>query len=230
MIPRKRINSKRLNRESRISEADPVACAKKAYNVAKTIGPRVGALLALLNVESKYKDILFGGVSITDNLGIQSTLTSLSQGLTAITRTGQSVKFTHLSFNAFIFLGAVSAVTYVRVLVIADRDPNGAAFAVGDFYAAAATGTDYTSAHRNVGNLKRFSVMHDQAIGLASSTLQVKRLDLEIPLDFHTLYNTGNVGNVTDIQSGGLFLIVQSNQTVNYPTLTATLRMSFVDN
>lgn len=191
---------------------------------------KVGPLLSLLNIESKYTDLILTGGAFSTGIGSQNLISGLSLGQTATTRNGQSVKWNHLEFDFMVSMGTVASVTYIRILVVKDNAPNAATFAVGDLFQAAVTGSDYTTSRFNVGNRERFSIMYDVMMDLNSSKSLTYHFQLARSLNFHTYYNTGNAGTIADITSDALFFIAMSNQAVNTPTITGSLRVNFVDN
>lgn len=232
-IPNRNSNRKSKGnraKHARASDLSGADCAVKAYNVTRQLVGKVGPLLSLLNIESKYSDTIIGGTAFGLGIGQQVLLSGLSLGQTATTRNGQSVKWNHIEFDFMVSMGTVAAVTYARILLVKDNAPNAATFAVGDLFQAPVTGTDYTTSRFNVGNRERFSIMYDVMMDLNSSKTLSYHFQMARSLSFHTYYNTGNAGTIADITSDALYFIALSNQAVNTPTITGSLRVNFVDN
>lgn len=212
------------------SDLSGIECARKAYGVTRQLAGKIGPLLALLNIEEKYSDFLFAGVAFGLGFGNQTLVSGLSLGNTATTRNGQSVKWTNYQYDLRISMGTVSQVTYIRFMIVQDRVPNGAAFATGDLFQAAVSGTDFTTSLYNVGNERRFIIYSDQMVSMNSANSLTHMFQGRLLVNAHTEYNTGNAGTIADIQTGSFYFLFLSNQSVNTPTITGAIRVRFVDN
>jgi len=116
----------------------------------------------------------------------------------------------------------------IRAAVVYDRQPNGAAPAIGDLFqdlrVAGGTTTDLMSGV-NIGNKNRFTVLRDQSFIFDSSHL-VTALDWFIPCRLQTEYRASG-GTIGDISTGAILLVVaaQNNTSfLNMPTCRARIR------
>lgn len=116
----------------------------------------------------------------------------------------------------------------VRVAVVYDRQPNGAAPAIGDLFqdlrTAGATTTDLMSGV-NIGNKNRFTILRDQSF-IFDTTHLTTALDWFIPCRLQTEYRA-SAGTIGDISTGAVFLVMAAQNTtsfVNMPTCRARIR------
>jgi len=177
----------------------------------------------MINVEKKYSDITFSN-TVSNTLNPQ-TLNALSQGTSATTRNGQSVKFTSLFMRAYMTMNASATTTQIRFLIFRDRQPNAAGPGTTTILA---DNTNILSALQ-IGNSRRFKILADRIFRLDTNKLN-HEFKFFRKLNFHTEYNTTNGGTVADITTNSLYIIMFSDQATNTPTISFYSRVRFVDN
>jgi len=140
-------------------------------------------------------------------------------------RSGQSIKCNGISLRYYVVGNASANWIAGRVMVVYDKQSNGAIFAIGDLL----TATTPVSV-RTVGNQMRFLVLYDKNYVLSwngdSSVIE----DVNISCMNHTEYNTGTAATVADIVTGSVYLIHFSDQATNTSAVTWHSRYWFVDN
>jgi len=146
-------------------------------------------------------------------------------GDTVSTRTGQSMKMDRMYLRYYINANAVSIQNILRIMVVLDKQPNSAIFAIGDLLTATTPVAPYT-----FGSQQRFTVLYDELYALSSTGPGCICYSGTLPTNQHVTYNTGNAGTIADINSNSLYLVHFSDQAANVPTFTFASRVWFVDN
>ncbi len=199
-------------------------------NMLRKVLADVRYVKSLVNPEFKYSDISIGSTNFGTGLGVLTLLNGLTQGTTGTTREGISIKLTDCDIKLNATIGTVAAIAFCRILVMFDKVPDGVNFVVGDLFQNAATGSDWTESHFNLGNTQRFRILFDKRFSLNTVSDTVNTFDLNFPMQVHSKYNMGNAGTIADINENALYLIMMSNQGTNFPTFTAQIRIRWLDN
>ncbi len=181
-------------------------------------------LRQFINAEIHYLDTVQTAVNITSTTTFV-LLNGMQTGDTSITRTGQSIKMDGLDFRWYV-TGNVTAVQVAfRLLVVVDKQPNNAIFAIGSLLNTATVVSPYT-----VGGQSRFVVLYDQTYSLTTAGPLAANACVRIAANQHVEYNTANAGDITDINTNSLYLLMISDQAVNVPIMYGYLRLWFIDN
>jgi hypothetical protein len=219
----KRINqASRKPRKQRMPKRIPYATmAKQVYG---DVLPYMKSLKNLLNVEDKYVDVAnTAGFSSTATLIL---LNGVLQDDTENGRVGISIKSVSLDFNMTLTINSSATATYVRMFIVRDEQPNGAAFTYGTFVSSQTDVRTLT----NVNFEQRFYTYADELFALNSNGQQNQVFRTRIPINFHTYFDDSDVGDVTDISKNSLYLVLVSNEATNTPTIGYYSRYWFVDN
>lgn len=185
------------------------------------------------NREDKY--ILFSGQSGAANAAVAVTCTQalphtnllngISRGTTVQSRIADEVYFTKLHIQGTLN----SAVqNWIRMLVVLDKEANGAALALGDLFGSS---TPSTLALYNVNNRdikRRFKVLYDKTLDPLHTTNEYStKFEIDLPLNFYTSYKLGTAGNIADISTMSMYFIIltnvitASNLIVNYEAMVS---------
>lgn len=181
-------------------------------------------LRSVVNVEKKYLDTIVAITpSTTTNI---SVMNAMAQGTSAITRQGQSVKNMSMwiQFNAMI--NAAATQTFLRMVVVCDSQCNAAAPTAASLFVT--PGDVLTPLV--IGSAKRYRILADKRIALNINGHQNQIGKIFRKLYFHTEYNTGNAGTVSDIVTNSISVLSWSSEALNTPNLNYTFRLRFVDN
>ncbi len=148
----------------------------------------------------------------------------LTQGNTTSTRIGASVDLVVWQLNMRLTVNASATNTFVRVLLVQDKQPNGAAFTSADLLTSSTVNAMQLPASQN-----RFVIYVDEVFALAPNwkTNQVKTF--RVDLNFQTLYGLGNAGTIADITSNSLYLCTLSNEATNTPLMSWSSRVWYYD-
>jgi len=117
----------------------------------------------------------------------------------------------------------------VRVAVVYDKQPNGAFPTYAQIWNT--SGNDCAAlALPSAGNSERFSILAQRNVLLVQDN-NMKTGTLEHRCRLATRFNSGNAGDVTDINTGALyFVVVDQNTTANLPgTYSLNTRVEYED-
>jgi hypothetical protein len=182
----------------------------------------VSTLWSMLNVEDKYLDTS-ATVTLSATWG-SNLLNGLSQGNTSSTRQGQSVKVVGFEFRYTLYLAAAGTSSTSRILIFRDKQANGAAPNVTQVYPV-----DVTTP-RVVADIDRFIVNVEDTITLTTTGNNAWSESHVFRDSWHIDFNSGNTGVITDIVTNSLYISYVNDGTVNFPSLSYTCRVIYVDN
>lgn len=181
----------------------------------------------LVNVEKKKFDLV---QTLQTTNEYVAHLTSIAQGDTASSRDGNSILLQYVTIRGRLYLNASSNLTNHRIVVIRDNQQvSDTAPGVADLLEGA-TGADFTIANMELDNVGRFTKLYDQVIQLQeefSGSSKQKNFIINIPINKHVRFN-GTAG--TDIQKGGLYIMVMDDQATYHSSVTFNSRVVFTDN
>jgi len=152
-------------------------------------------------------------------------LNGLSLGDGNSYRTGQSIKGISGQIRFAVSVNSTSLQNLVRVIVLRDKQPNSVAPNIGNILTSTSCVADYT-----IGGQKRYEPLYDETFALSVYGPGLITKAVKYNFNWHVEYNTGNAGDITDINSESIYLIYFSNQGVNYPNIYYYNRLYFVDN
>lgn len=192
----------------------PMQLAAKAYSGMKY-------LKSVINVEKKVHDVTETTAVTTATI---TSLCQISQGDSNILRDGNSIKAVYLGLKWYLVCHPSATSCLVRFLVVKDNQQ------IADTIPAAGDVLNSVTLNSflNKDTLGRFSILMDRRMHL---TLNGSNRTLfghaDFPLQHHIRYNGAAAA---DVQKGGLYLIMMSDQPINSPTLDLRSRLRFVDN
>jgi len=178
-----------------------------------------------------------GGDAIIRAGGTVYCLNHMVQGNDVNQRDGRQITMKSIDLRCFVSV----SVGYTRLLLVYDKQTNGVAPDLDDVInQIGAAGDGYLKGHiapRQLNNRERFTILWDKLI--ASVTGEIVQNSKDDPTNFPSYYKAcslsttfgGNAGDVTDILTGGLFLLAFSNLDAgsNPPALMFNSRVRFYD-
>ncbi len=194
--------------------------ASKSLAVATT-------LKKLINVEFKFHDVQITATAVSTTATI-SQLTNIPQGDTDITRDGAQVKVTRLNLKYLLASHASAANTAVRLMLVLDKQTNGAIYAIADLLADT-TANDIIVSGLNLDNKYRFRVLYNQVVLLNNEGWNNKYHVINKQLQQRLRFES-STPSIADLNSGSLSFVIVSNQTTNTPLVTMFSRIRYVDN
>ncbi len=189
--------------------------------------------------ELKFLDSVQGGaVSVATGGTIPlATYVGMQQGTTSSTRIGRRIVIRSIGVTLTLSIPqsstAADASDIIRCILVYDKQPNGAQPAFGDIIEGA--GFDR---YRNLDFTRRFVLLHDKcyrlnSMGAASvaspaiitlensQCIRIFKSGLALPVYYDT-----DVGDITDVQTGNLFMIFFAQAGVCTIDSTARIRYS----
>lgn len=145
--------------------------------------------------------------------GAVDAYTIVSQGTTAGTRIGNSIRLQAFNLFGDLNLPAASGSDTVRVMVVLDTETKGAAPSVTDILTSASVLSSHNLTNVSCpGRTKnRFQVLRDRSYHLDNGAGTVTTANLpirmKVPLRCQTFYN-GNAGTVSDLLKNHIWVLV----------------------
>ncbi len=218
-------NRRRNNRKLKFSKQVPRRGRFDIYaDAGKQALKDLNYLRRFINTETQYTDAVVNGASS----GTTATFTLLngtSQGDGVSNRTGQSIKVVKIDLNVLVKGNQSGTSQAGRILVVMDKQPNAAIFAIGDLLNATTVTSMFT-----IGGQKRFAVLLDEVYAININGTFTYYYRGVVKCASHVEYNTGNAGTVADINSNSIYLLHFSDDNINQPTVKFYSRLWFVDN
>ncbi len=204
-----------------------IKCGKMVLTDAQRALAMAKYLKGIVNVEYKIMNTQNTGTAITVT-PIITAITNLQQGDTNTTRDGSNVKVVSLYWRYILLQHASATSTFVRCMVVVDKQTNETIFEIGDLLSDVTAGDGIVSP-RQLDHMARFSVLYDKVHAL-SATGQTnsyhnfyKKMQLKLRYD-------ANAGTIADLTMSSIALVFISNEATNTPTITSFVRCRFVDN
>jgi hypothetical protein len=226
-----------------------IGAAKKRYtgkNSIKNIVSDISMLKSLLNVEDKHNDALSTLQTISNTTGFVAGVSSLAQGTTVSTRTGDSVKINKIDFLLNFQFSSGTAATnayadniyrYFIIRYLKTPTSGGAnAFAIAEFLNADAFGNYSLLSLPNTDTNENFQIMSQGTVQVqlpyvpAANSVNSRLVELSIPCGFHQTYNGSATTNVCDNM---VFIVLVSLNPVNTGGVSGcsiNSRTWFIDN
>ena len=156
--------------------------------------------------------------------GSITALTSIAQGDGVAARTGNSllVKSVYINFNCINNASATNGTIITSWLIMDTQQVGDTSPAFTDIFTA--TNVNAILSPESVG---RFKILRRDNIVLSPNGVATKQFKIYKRMLHHVRFNGVNS---TDIQKGGLYWVVCSNQAVNAPTVTYQFRVAYHDN
>lgn len=190
-------------------------------SIAKAAWSGVKYLRTLVNSENHKLDTDFDG-NVANTGGI-THVTAIGQGDGLNQRTGNSCLLSYLSLKCYITqhasatLSAVRCILFIDLQQISDTSP-----AIGDLLT-----TVSIRSHYNANNVGRFKVLYDQVYTMDGAKTKSLWIRKNFTLNRHVRFNGSAT---TDIQKGGIYWALLSNEATNTPALLSQVRVGWHDN
>lgn len=178
--------------------------------------------------ESKFIDVTIaqpGSAQTTSNVQL---LNGLSQGTTAVTRVGTRVYMKSLLVRGQLIMTAPTSPSGpVRILVVYDKEANGAACTAAQVLAADTVGSPLS-----LYSPGRFTVLMDEYMHMENGNPGAWFINRYVKMGLPVLFNNGNAGTVADISSGSVYAFVHTGGQVYTAATNGAIyaRIRFEDN
>lgn len=197
--------------------------AQKALAIAK-------ATAKLVNVEYKSFDQLDEGnlTNLTNSLPF--CLSNITQGDTAQTRDGNSVRLKSLRVNwNAVINGSGSSNQPVRSLIFIDWQNQGADPSISDVIEDVGTGSSnkMTSLPAILQDPGRFQILYDKVHNLSANANGYMQKEYYKEFNHHLKFEGTGAGAQ---RKGSIWMVLMTNATSNTPSATVQSRIRFLDN
>ncbi len=200
--------------------------AVKAMRVAKKA-------IRMIAGEMKVLQTSGTATAIPDGAGATVQISNIATGDTSILREGNMILIKKIEIDIMLKLNASASSSQVRVILVRDKQANGAVIPVNDFLEVV---TNFLSllSPRDHNFLQRFTVLYDKVHvlnrpGVAAIASNTRHIHIRKKQNIKIRYD-GVVGDITDIQTNSYALVFISNEPTNEPTFDHFVRLSFIDN
>ncbi len=196
---------------------------KKQWNAIKKLQLQVGAQ----EYKNHFTKITASATGVTPAV---FSLVSMAKGNDQNEREGNEIAVTQIYFNSLVKISAAAANTSLRYVIFNDRQPNAVATTATDLFEDN-TVTDRMVSAINPNGKYRFQIYYNKLVRLTISNGNAqckffKRFKKPIIIRYNNLDN----GTVADIETNNLQIMVFSDEATNVPTITHSVRISYIDN
>lgn len=219
----------RNNRRRRYQRKAPPGRMQVYGAAGKQLWNDVQKLKNLINVEFKYHDTQTSTSTVSTS-GTIVPLNLVTQGDGSGSRDGDQFRMKSIELSGAVENNsAVTTVTFVRIDVVLDTDPDGAASpTLSDIYDTTGS-VPYYYALRNLENRSRYVILKTFKFNLSPSGNEGDNMHWYKELDLKTLFAAGTA-TVAGCKKNLMFLVISSDKISNYPTVNIKSRIRFVDN
>ncbi len=179
------------------------------------------------NTEKKFIDTDSASVSAGTTVLIEP-LTLIGQGDTSSSREGNKVVFNTIQMKYSWKLSTSTTVgNRCRVMIIMDKQTNGAVFTAGDLLQTTGVGQVILSP-LNLDGAFRFRVLYNKVHTLSPNGSEVQYRSVFKKINIPARYS-GSGGSQTNILSAGIYVLYVSDTGSNSPTFSHYSRLRFID-
>lgn len=192
---------------------------------SKQIMKEVSQLRNLLNTEFKYNDTS-GTISNQNTVANFILLNGITQGDTASTRTGNTIRVKSVEINSQFILNAGLSSSVVRQLLVIPLKTDGIVPNYADIIQSGGTNT---IAPRNLLLRSNFLILKDEKIDLVAGHNSVVTHKCYRKVDIKTVYDVANT-LISGISNHPIYVIYISNQATLGPAINYYHRIRYLDN
>lgn len=182
--------------------------------------------------EMKYKDV-DSATYVADTTGAVTYLTSISGGDSMVTRQGARIRLCGTQVRGKVVAGTAGTLAQATLVLVYDRQANGAAPAITDVYETA-----NSASFQAVINRSRFAILgHWTYTIVGNSTTPTSGreealVDLKTVYDLPTVFNDAGAAAITNLISGSLHMLTFGDTAAGTgaPNFTVQVRTYFADN
>lgn len=172
------------------------------------VQPTTNTLTLVAGVGGTEPGVAFGGIT---------ELNCIPQGATVANRIGNKVMMKSVAFKANLVASATTLVLGARLMLVYDRQTNGAFPAIGDILQNQPAGATTAFSDINIANKNRFLILRDQYFDFDVSQAQKRTVNLYCKGRWETEFGA-NAGNITDIKMGALYLVLYATSSAGVGT------------
>lgn len=177
--------------------------------------------------EWKYLDVTQASTASV-SAGALTLLTGCATGDGPSNREGTQIYVKSIQVRTRIeFNNGDASAGAIRMVLVQDKQSNGAAPNVSDIYSIPVLGP--IDALRNLNGRKRFKILSDNTWIVSQNGTPGYEYDIYLKKPITVQYNAGNTGTVADISTNALYLLVCSDQAANGPYCAFYSRVRYTE-
>ncbi len=194
--------------------------AQKALALAKRNRRKI-AKVEIKNFDTKLN------VADMDVLPTIVQLTNIAQGNTTITRDGAQCTVIGIDFRYFVRINTIAVASIVRVMLVLDRQTNQLVYGIADLMEDSSIRDNIVSP-MNLDNNRRFQILYDRVHSLSINGVRGAFVRKFIKKDIVLRYDASTPA-IADLTQNSLSLVHMSDEIANFPVLTTSVRLRFLD-
>ncbi len=186
--------------------------------------------LAKVNKIEKQREKKFVDKDAQDSSSNTITITPITligQGDSASSREGNKIVLTSLQMKYTFKQSTAAIATRCRVMLVLDKQTNGAVFTAGELLQSTSLGTAIVSP-LNLDGAFRFKVLYNKVHTLSSEGSVVQYSEMFKKMNIQARYS-GSGGAQSNILSSGLYIVHLSDESSNTPNISYFTRVRFID-
>lgn len=182
---------------------------ERSLKKAKVAGKRKlvkDKVLRALKPEFDFKDTAMSSAAVSTTPVAFGPLNALSQGAAASDRVGRKIQVRSIEMRGYLYGDSAAVVNHVRLVVVQDKQANGAAPSWTDIY-----DSNLYYSLRNLAKKQRFKILWDKTYTLVGNSsapqdTTSKHVQMYKKVNIQTDYNSGNAGTVADIDKNSIYV------------------------
>lgn len=186
----------------------------------------VKTLKNLINVEWKVQNHVTTSTAVP-NTGTVSLLNHLALGEDYNNRSGRQVRWKSLQWRCTTQKHASATASRVRMLIVIDKQCKQSLPSASEILDSSVS--PLIDGFRQLDARKRFVIIKDVMFLLNTDRPEITRTGY-FKMDMKTVYDASDNGDITDIYSNSLYMVMIGDEATNQPTHETNVRLRYIDN
>lgn len=198
---------------------------KGGRQIYRDIGTLTGG-----NTEFKWEDVSFTGQAVGTTSSV-FPLINLGRGTDAVNRIGRSIRMKSAQLQLTFTLDTAQSADQLRIVLVKEKFTGGTAVTYSGGTAKSIFTTSNFDSLRDLNNRENIQILSNKFISLTNDGVEKRTVKLYKKFNYHVIFNGSNNADITDIQSGALYLVILGNlSNITNPTLmSGYIRLRFLD-
>lgn len=226
----KKRNGTRKGRPDAGGKSDAVGqYASDAWSLAKRTAVGLNEIRKLINIEYKFIDVNSTSTGYNTTATI-APLSQIAQGLTSITRVGDSFRLQTIEVRGRVFAAAAATNSVVRIIIFRDLDNDGVLPPATELMEIDSVNSAPLSPFK-FNRKGRFSILYDQMMttqSILATGVSSKEFVYKANLSGHVQF-LGTTAASASNGKGSVYIYIVSDESANTPTVAYYSRITFTD-
>lgn len=196
------------------------------YQIGQKVLRDVNMLKNLINVEFKVLNHVTTSTAVP-NTGTVMLLNHLALGDDYNSRSGRQVRWKSLQWRCTTNKHASASSSRVRMLFVIDKQCKQALPSASEILDSSVA--PLIDGFRQLDARKRFVILKDLTFLLNTDRPEITRTGY-FKMDMKTVYDASDNGDITDIYSNSLYMVMIGDEATNQPTHETNVRLRYIDN